>query len=363
MNKTDLIRAIVTQRAIQRLAQAQLSDMQNTIDNHESRLPIIFRGHTGRPGNDGPIGNTGLQGEVGSKGDVGLQGPIGLPPTIHTVDTKLSINGDPFIELKGKSGRDGIDGKNGRNGKTGKAGITEVIHDVIPDEWVAQLNEVNNSLDVGLDYIEDQISSLEESFFDKINSNIVDDPEIVWAFADNAQGHNWSFIRNDNHTHFSVAIAGTNQFFTTWLPFGEVKVIRRGGGFSIFNLTSTTPVVEDLVPIFDISANGPRKVTIQQIIDLVLTNQLITTPITSATNAIINRWYLSDTTAGELDLLAPLATGNKDARFKCSKTGGNNGIVVTAQGSELINGEPTMTIQNLNTSITLQSDGTDWRVA
>lgn len=69
-----------------------------------------------------------------------------------------------------------------------------------------------------------------------------------------------------------------------------------------------------------------------------------------------------DTTSGNITASLPSAVGNKGKWFTAIKTVAANSLIIDPSGAETINGAATLTLTAQNSSVTFQSDGSNWFV-
>lgn len=87
----------------------------------------------------------------------------------------------------------------------------------------------------------------------------------------------------------------------------------------------------------------------------------VTTSPYTATFSAGGNYYFCDTSAGNIDFTLPTAVGNLGLA-SIKKTAAANQLIIHCNGAETIDGAATATILVLDASITVVSDGANWKI-
>jgi hypothetical protein len=120
----------------------------------------------------------------------------------------------------------------------------------------------------------------------------------------------------------------------------------------------TAPAMNDLVPIYDASVAANRKMTLANVLKLVIATK-ITTYVVTATDDLI----LADATSGAFTITLPTAVGITGRTYKFKKTDSTfSQVTIDGDGTETIDGAANTTLATQNESVELVSDGANWQI-
>jgi hypothetical protein len=120
----------------------------------------------------------------------------------------------------------------------------------------------------------------------------------------------------------------------------------------------TAPAQNDLVSIYDTSATANRKMTLANVLKLVIATKTTTYTVTATDDLI-----LADATGGAFTITLPTAVGITGRTYKFKKTDATfSQITIDGDASETIDGAANTTLATQNEYVELVSDGTNWQI-
>lgn len=124
-------------------------------------------------------------------------------------------------------------------------------------------------------------------------------------------------------------------------------------------IAETQPAMNDLVPVYDVSATANRKMTLANVRKAVLATAKTTTYVVTATDDFIP----VDATSGAFTVTLPTAVGIEGRSYTFKKTDSTfSQVTIEGDGTETIDGAANTTVATQYETVEVVSDGANWHI-